>query len=494
MTMDLPNAPQRAILVLDDQVGTVGNMQQHSFLRNYQRLPYVFLFEDCGEGGHYSVERAVLAVESNPEVELVLLDLKFGHDDDFGFLILRAVAQRYRHIPVLVMSHMDRDVESLGRCLEEGALGFVMKNRSAEYLQQTIEQTIGLMQSHVLLGQSPSMRELRRQAARLSPYPDISVLIFGEPGTGKERVGRYIWQSGSRSRSAFVHIDCANLNEEQLETNLFGNGEPLESSALARANHGILFLDEVEHLSPRLQTRLLRAVQRKSEPPRPGERVSLQILSTTRGNPEILVQEGKLLEEFYDLLAAVKIETPALRRCASDVPILANHFLQRLSEGKKIFADEAVRQLVAYTWPGNIRELQRVVQEAVVRSEDAGLVCLKDLPERILNVRAVLAFQGETARHPGDKNGEVEPKLNSPWVRQRLLAELRIAIDVKDRVKTYKGGQWRAEFMRCLYPNYKAQNAKGLKDVIKRFTHGPWGDPSWESDPEIRRLIRELES
>lgn len=198
---------QRAILVIDDQVGVTASQHQQSFLRNYQRLPYVFLFESCESNGTFEAEKALRTLEAHPEVEMVLLDLKFGQDDGFGFSILKSIAQRHRNVPVLVMSSMDRDVRSLGRSLEEGALGFVVKHRSAEYLQHTIEQAISLMESHVLLGQSPAMRELRRQAARLSPYHDISVFISGERGTGKERVARYIWQSGPRSRGPFVHVD-----------------------------------------------------------------------------------------------------------------------------------------------------------------------------------------------------------------------------------------------------------------------------------------------
>lgn len=490
---ELLSGTQRAILVIDDQVGTAGSLHQQTFLRNYQRLPYVFLFESCVSNGTFDSKKALKALESHPEVQVVLLDLKFGNDEEFGFTILKGINRWHRNLPVLVMSSMDRDVRSLGRCLEEGALGFVVKHRSAEYLQQTIEQAISLMQSHVLLGQSPAMRELRRQAARLSPYQDISVLISGERGTGKERVGRYIWQSGRRSREPFIHVDCANSSEAQLETELFGSTDAANIGALTRADHGVLFLDDVGCLPLRLQTRLMRVVEQKVTGPQSDKPLSLQIISSTSVNPEDLVQGGRLLEEFYDLLAAVKIETPPLRRCPSDVPILANYFLQRLSNGQKQFADDALRQLVAYQWPANVRELQRVVQEAVVRSEDAGIVRVKHLPDHILSVQTAL-LQAPAPRSSSSPVEDLASETDSlsPWARQRMLAELKLALEIKDKVQAYKGNSWRAEFMRCLYPNYKAQNAKGLADVIKRFTHGPWGDPDWAKDPELVRLINEL--
>ena len=490
---------QRAILVIDDQVGVTASQHQQSFLRNYQRLPYVFLFESCESNGTFEAEKALRTLEAHPEVEMVLLDLKFGQDDGFGFSILKSIAQRHRNVPVLVMSSMDRDVRSLGRSLEEGALGFVVKHRSAEYLQHTIEQAISLMESHVLLGQSPAMRELRRQAARLSPYHDISVFISGERGTGKERVARYIWQSGPRSRGPFVHVDCSNASDTQLESVLFGSTQNPESAALIRTDNGILFLDDVDALPIRLQTKLMRAIQQKTADPKSEKQLSLQVISSTSINPDDLILEGKLLEEFFDLLAAVKIETPSLRQCTSDVPMLANYFLQSLSNDRKQFADDALRQLMAYPWPGNVRELQRVVQEAVVRSEDAGLVRAAHLPEHILNVQTALeephppvapaesSTAGIHTNGHDDTNGSL-----SPWARQRLLSELKLALEIKDKVKAYKGNQWRAEFMRCLYPNYKAQNAKGLADVVKRFTHGPWGDPKWEQDPDLSRLITEF--
>src|SRR5258707_568596 len=123
-------ANNRTILVIDDQIGPTGGLHQKSFLRNYEKLPFNFLFESCASGDGFDPHLALNAVETNPELDLVLLDLKFGNRDELlGFEILRRLVPRFPSLPILVMSSVDRDVEALGRCLEDGAVGFIEKHR-----------------------------------------------------------------------------------------------------------------------------------------------------------------------------------------------------------------------------------------------------------------------------------------------------------------------------------------------------------------------------
>lgn len=490
----------RTILVLDDQIGETGSLQQKGFLARFERLPYTFVFETCREGERYSADVALKAVERETDASLVLLDLKFGAEEDLlGFDVLRRISARYPSLPVLIMSSLARDIEKLGRCLEGGAVGFVEKSRNAEQIRATIEQAVEMMHSHVLLGQSMPLRELRRQAARLSPYDQIPVLIVGERGTGKERVARYVHHNGPRHSGPFVAVNCTGVPESLFEGEFFGaekgaytGAAVLRAGYLERAHGGTLFLDEVGTMPLRMQAKLLRALQERSfsRLGSAGEEIksSFQLLSATNVAPWELVSSGRLREDFYDRIAAVTVRTPPLRECMEDLPLLATHFLRRLVGERKALHHESLAVLARHSWPGNVRELQRVVQEAIVRSEDSPDILPVHLPERLLRgpIEGGGAGMPPSGRKPSDAGKN--------WSRQRLLTELQIAVEAKRAIETYRGKHWKAELMRRVYPHCKAQNAKGLADLIRRLTKGPWGDPAAREDPDIARLLRELET
>jgi DNA-binding NtrC family response regulator len=491
------SANQRTILVVDDQIGATGSLQQKGFLRNYDALPFHFVFESCEAQGGYAVEPALAVVAREDDVTLVLLDLSFGPDDLLlGLDILQQLTARFPSLPVLIMSALERDVDMLGRCLEDGAVGFVEKHRTPEYLRRAIEQAVALMESNVLLGQSAPLKELRRQAARLSPYDQIPVVVLGERGTGKERVARYIHQSGPRRQGPFVAVNCAGVPDALFEAEFFGAEKGAYTGAdvqrkgyLERAHGGTLFLDEVGTLPLAMQAKLLRVLQERKFGRLGSSHEDLssafQLISATNSVPEELVASGQLREDFYDRIAAVTIHTPPLRACLSDLPLLASHYLQKLVGDRKSLAESTLSVMMTYQWPGNVRELQRVIQEAVVRSEDSSVLAIEHLPARLSPT--AIAKSPEAVEAP-------EPPGGKDWHRQRLLAELRLAVEAKRTIAEYKGRQWKAEFMRVMYPHAKAQNAKGFADLIKRLTSGPWGDPDAHSDSEMRSLLNELQS
>ena len=197
---------------------------------------------------------------------------------------------------------------------------------------------------------------------------------------------------------------------------------------------------------------------------------------------------GKLRPDFYYRIAGLTIQVPPLRERSEDILILAAFFLRRFKErggasypGGK-FSQASASHLQHHQWPGNVRELRNVVERSLILSrgetieigEVDGQVLEAELPS--------LAEQREA----------VLPEPTSEWARARLLNELRLCVEAKRRVKRYKGEQWRAEFVRLLYPECKAANAKGFSDLIKRLTQGPWGDPNWRDDPELKLLIADL--
>ncbi|MFN7914554.1 MAG: sigma-54 dependent transcriptional regulator [Vicinamibacterales bacterium] len=491
MSNILSNPP---VLVLDDQLGVAGSLQQKAFLRNYESLPYNFIFESCVSQKGFEEALAEEAVAREGEIAIVLLDLKFGEDELFGLRVLQRLNARYPALPVLVMSSAARDVETLGHCLEGGAVGFVEKHRSPEYLLGAIERALGLVRSHLILGQTPPLRDLRRQAARLSPYDQIPVLIAGERGTGKERVARYIHDNGPRRLGPFLAVNCAAVPEGLFEAEFFGaeagaftGAKARRIGILERAHGGTLFLDEVGLLPIAMQAKLLRVLQERSFNrlgSSGGEVVSkFQLLSATNVDPQLLVSQGRMREDFLDRIAAVTVRTPPLRDCLDDVGLLASHFLSQLVGDRKALAPDALRLLKEHHWPGNVRELQRVVQEAVVRSEDAQTVRISHLPGYIVRAREDAAEASAT---------EANADRPEAWSRRRLIAELLIAVEAKRRIQGYKGRHWKAEFMRRVYPLCRAQSAKGVADLLRRLTKGPWGDPTAMTDPELRTLIEEL--
>jgi len=489
------------LLIIDDQIGEANSSHQRAFLRAYTHPGFEFHFESCAGDKHHDSAKALETLHDHPETDLVLLDVKFGREDDrLGYEILPLMTAHFPSIPVLMMSSVDRDVESLGRCLEDGAVGFVPKGQKPEAFRKAIIQALTIARSHVLLGQSAPLRDLRRQAARLSPYDQIPVLIVGERGTGKDGVARYIHHSGPRSHGPFVAVNCAAFPESLIESELFGAEKGAYTGAnttrigyLERAKGGVLFLDEIGNMALSVQAKLLRVLQDKmfrrvgvSEEELTAD---IQLLCATNVDPEVLIHEGKLREDFYDRIAAVIVHTPPLRECISDLAELANHFLQELGlKETKNISRAALQAMMDYSWPGNMRELRRTIQAAVVLSEQASEITLDHLPV-VISKKSHTPIASSSQLTPGIASLSDDPVR---WPQERLLHELTMAVEAKRRIKVYKGNQWKAEFMRLMYPECMAANAKGFNDLIRRLTKGPWGDSSLAKNKELRQLFEEL--
>jgi len=287
-----------------------------------------------------------------------------------------------------------------------------------------------------------------------------------------------------------------------LEAELFGAEKGAYTGAtstrigyLERANHGVLFLDEIGNMPLSTQAKLLRALQDKSF-----RRVGVseaeitsdfQVICATNVDPAELVAEGRLREDFYDRVAAVAVKTPPLRDCREDIPELGNHFLRELGlQNKKRLSSQVLRTFNDYVWPGNVRELNRAVQQAVVLSENARVIELAHLPDKY-RPPALKSIKRNAAN--GISAIVILADDPSTWPRERLLSELRLCVEAKVRIQRYKGKQWKAEFMRLMYPHCKAQNAKGFNDLIRRLTKGPWGMQDWTTDQSLSALLKELQ-
>ncbi len=235
---------------------------------------------------------------------------------------------------------------------------------------------------HDLLGGAPMMQDVFALAHKIAPC-DISVLITGETGTGKELLARAIHQMSARAARPLVAFSCANLPEALIEAELFGHEKGAFTGALMTrrgrletADQGTLFLDEIGDLGLALQPKLLRVLQeRKFE--RLGSNtaasINIRLVCATNRNLAEMVKQGTFRDDLYYRLNVVQMHMPALRERRDDVPLLAQHFLEMFSRQfhKKVhrFSQSALHILEEYMWPGNVRELENVVQRAVVLSE-----------------------------------------------------------------------------------------------------------------------------
>ena len=239
------------------------------------------------------------------------------------------------------------------------------------------------------------MTQLFEMIERIAPT-DCTVLIQGESGTGKELVSRAIHYNSARRDKPFIVINCAALPEALLEAELFGHEKGAFTDAGYKkdgmfevADKGTIFLDEISDMSPRMQAKILRVIQERSfnhlGSTKPIQ-VDIRILAATNKDLEELIHEGTFREDLYYRLNVVSILAPLLRERKEDIPLLAQHFLTMYAtlRGKKIksISPQVMDQLCRYSWPGNIRELENVMERAIILSSGE-IILLRDLPPHL---------------------------------------------------------------------------------------------------------------
>lgn len=283
--------------------------------------------------------------------------------------------------------------------------------RHLEVLKEDHSRLIeSLQMTHSMVGESPAMKEVYGMLAKVSPV-ECTVLIEGESGTGKELAARAIHLNSPRNGKPFVAINCANLSETLLESELFGyekgaftGAQALKKGKLEAADGGTLFLDEIGELALSLQARLLRVLQEREFERVGGTRpvhVDIRLVAATNKDLLQAVKDGKFRDDLFYRLNVVQIKIPPLRNRKEDIPLLASYFTAMSSQkcGRKIqgISPEARRCLVEYPWPGNVRELQNCMERAVVLGTEE-VILPEDLPETVLENGSleppVLQYQG----------------------------------------------------------------------------------------------------
>jgi len=345
-----------------------------------------------------SLANLVQEILAWPDILLVDLRETKVQLDDERLRFLEEVSRIAAHPPIVVLTDEDHDGITL-QAIERGAIDSVKHPPNIPELRLILqrahrfyraEQELRELRNaenrngklHDLIGTSPAMQELFNLARRIAPA-DVNVLITGETGTGKELMARAIHRSGARSSGVMVAFSCANLPETLVEDELFGHERGAFTGAhmcrqgrLESANHGSLFLDEVGDLPIGLQPKLLRVLQeRKFE--RLGSNRSIDIdvrlISATNHDLAELVKQGKFREDLYYRLNVVELHLPSLRDRRDDISLLAYHFLRKYAQvfqrNLPRLSAAALTTLERYNWPGNVRQLENVVQRAVVLSE-----------------------------------------------------------------------------------------------------------------------------
>jgi DNA-binding NtrC family response regulator len=279
----------------------------------------------------------------------------------------------------------------------------VDRDRLLEVVESVFKRLAALKQN--ILGDSPATKAMVRMVLKVAPGQH-TVLILGESGTGKELVAREIHRNSPRGDRPFLAVNCASLTETLLESELFGHEKGAFTDAhqqkkglFERAHTSTLFLDEIGDTSLALQAKILRALQER-EILRVGGteaiKVDVRIITATNRNLDLLMKEGKFREDLYYRLKVIPIQCPPLRERREDTEILARHFMIRaaLAGGRKVtgIAPDALEALQAYSWPGNVRQLEWAMERAVVLGETEQ-VELHDLPPEILQPAAAGAVQ-----------------------------------------------------------------------------------------------------
>jgi DNA-binding NtrC family response regulator len=303
--------------------------------------------------------------QESPATEVILMT---GHGSvDVTIEAIKRGAYYYIDKPCA----LDRLIALVDRALELGTL-----RRENETLKQNLSidsQTFGIV------GRDAKLHQIIQTILTAAPS-DASVLIEGESGTGKELIASAFHAQSQRSAEAFIRINCAAIPHELIESELFGyqrgafTGADRDKRGLIEAaNGGTLLLDEIAEMPAHLQTKLLRVLQERKLRRLGDEReidANFRLLSATNRNTSALLEDGRLRKDLYFRISTIKIKVPALRERLDDVPMIAQHFLDRFNVkySKQIrgFSQETLRRLLRYDWPGNIRELESVVERAVL--------------------------------------------------------------------------------------------------------------------------------
>jgi two-component system nitrogen regulation response regulator GlnG len=379
------------ILVIDDESSIL-----HAFRRAFDDPDDILLTASNAEDG------LVLVAREQPDVIVLDLNLPDAH----GLDVYRSIRAIDARIPVVFITGHGT-TETAIEAMKQGAFDYLLKPLELAPMRELVERAAEISRlgrvpavvpdeavpagsaADVLVGRSPAMQEVYKAIGRVAPQ-DLAVLVLGESGTGKELVARAIYQHSRRAAGPFLAVNCAAIPETLLESELFGHEKGAFTGADRRrigkfeqCSGGTLFLDEIGDMTPLTQAKLLRVLQDgRFERVGGNETIhsDVRVIAATNRDLAQMAASGEFREDLYYRLGVVTIALPPLRERSGDLPLLVDHFLKRFSPemGKEVaqVAPEALGLLQRYPWPGNLRELQSVLRQALLRAQ--GPVLLAD--------------------------------------------------------------------------------------------------------------------
>ncbi|MEW6774880.1 MAG: sigma-54 dependent transcriptional regulator [Bdellovibrionota bacterium] len=373
-------AVQKTILVIEDQKAELDRLSELLQPR------YRVIGAQAGN--------EALRVFREENTDLVLLDIVLGDMD--GLNVLRILRKLDEQVPIIMMSGITK-INTVVECMKLGAKDYITKPFNPDEILHAVDRAMGETQREKdlvslqerlesehrfedIVGQTPKMKAVFNQIERLKGN-QTSVLITGESGTGKEMVARAIHKTTARAGAPYLAINCGAIPSELFESELFGHEPGAFTGAVARrigkvelAQDGTLFLDEIGTMPLGLQVKLLRVLEERTITRVGGSKqipVSFRLISATNADLEVETRMGRFREDLYYRINVIHIPLPPLRERRDDIPHLAEYFLKKHTHTGargKTFSQESMERLLAYEWKGNVRELENVIERALILS------------------------------------------------------------------------------------------------------------------------------
>lgn len=378
------------ILIVDD------DPEFHQQIRYAFRRNYVF-------EGAINIDHLGKKLQENSNFDLILMDLILDDSKEkIGLELIAQINANHPQIPIIVVTS-DREIDTVVKAMKVGARDFLPKGEfDHEYWNKKFIEVINSSKLKVenqqlkeevqrrraqenkefsFIGESAKIQEIKRMLRVLAEEPDITILLFGETGVGKEVAARFLHQHGTRKDKAFQAVNLSAIQETLLESTLFGHRKGAFTGAtrdtegyFKQANGGTLMLDEIGDINSDIQIKLLRFLETKLIRPvgaDQDEKLDVQIITATHRNLQIEVEKGEFRADLYQRLKAMVVEIPPLRERKEDIPLIMQHYLGG-QKVKSLVNEKAFQMLMDYDWVGNIRELKNTINYMLLRKKIYG--------------------------------------------------------------------------------------------------------------------------